>query len=948
MGNLWRIGRSLLRGYRSAEGDSSSDSDHPPVAAVICACGFVLTTRRAEYRQIVPCPQCEAEIFVYPRSPYPQPRPPRRKPEPPKEEVASPAGTGATTEPVTRGRKRPPRARPRPDQGSEAGVQEELAKADRTESTAADRSAAVAAAVAEQPRAEPVPRLEFPRRPWWQRKGTIAAAIALFVLVAAVISVRQARKAAYRRALVEHWRAAQEALKEGDLAAALTSFEQVHQALVLLGEDSPERSAVAHLTLQALAIRDLAPQSPQDLFAGIGTPGWDVTFERTLKGRSVLVEAVLQPEGEGYRLDLVSFAGDSTVHWAVPRGSELDRAEVLRGQRVVIAGYLDRTEEDGDRGHIVRLEPDSLRLLTSIELLRAVGWPVDALTEEAVERQAQVLFESEGVERQVADVRQRPPRRDVGLRRMLLTMAARLLTEAPVASAWSVPCNAVTPRLYVPLIYPAQTDDRELFAHELRPDPQLFGRRLRVYGKFKTRIQRVHLRLEHCSVPFVIRRPDLFPRGQTWLYVIGVLERQNGSIVFRADEVRPAPSPAERVSSELRAVGQHDVTALRRLLERVRKLAELYDEADLRNLEKEIERRIRSAELVRIDEGDYESLLAYVRRYERQLDEDTRRILLHRAALWMIEALEKRQAARSQDWLKVAERIKELFPRSAQPAPSARVIEPDYLKDPDQFYQTHPQERHVLERLLLARVYRHYLARRAEEVAEPGLLAVAEEAQRLLPEYPELTEALLNRWLDAQRRRLGELSRSELADVLKVVRERPGDEPLALELHREWLRLRERRLAPDDAVGRLALAREYQDVLKDPDEAARLLLEAIALDESLQEARDRLLSLGYRLRRGQWLTPDGKPVQLERGSPGPSEGASRGLPSRGDLPEDVRRILGGDPGRVARLGTASGVLEQWYYATEATLVVVEFRALGSLRTVQAVHVLRTDRTARAR
>lgn len=248
-----------------------------------------------------------------------------------------------------------------------------------------------------------VPGLEapYPRRKLLTKRTLVPLTI-LFVLVmiggVTYVSVRQARREAMQREVLEQWRVAQAALKDGDLATALSAFERVHRAVRTLGEADASQSPVAHLTEEALALRDLVDAPPADLFDDLASPEWPTLFRTTLKGRAVLIEAQLLKEGDTFYLDLLSFADGNQVRWAVAAGSELDRIGEPPQRRVLLVGRLERVEPAGNGEYIAWLEPSSVRLISSDELLKAFGWPDDPVTLETVEWQRESLFRSEATE----------------------------------------------------------------------------------------------------------------------------------------------------------------------------------------------------------------------------------------------------------------------------------------------------------------------------------------------------------------------------------------------------------------------------------------------------------------------------------------------------------------------------------------------------------------------
>jgi tetratricopeptide (TPR) repeat protein len=301
------------------------------------------------------------------------------------------------------------------------------------------------------------------------------------------------------------------------------------------------------------------------------------------------------------------------------------------------------------------------------------------------------------------------------------------------------------------------------------------------------------------------------------------------------------------------------------------------------------------------------------------------------------------RAANSEEAKAVVTRIEAFFPGASRPVPPEQEgdlarWEAPYAKDPAAAYRaSNARARSALDHRLWADAVQRSIEKQAAENPKE-MLNLAEDASKRLPDRPSLATKLLERGLGAESRSVGELRLSEVDSLATLYRERLKQPEKAKELYRSWLDdQRNHRLSPRDAEGRIALARQYEDLLDDRATATSLLRDAWSIDPGSREVADAFLRRGFRKVNGQWVegskaraardaTPEkgeGEATAADRKletvnvSGGESGGAGRGSGATGDsllnaTPSQVLAKLA-KPDRRVRIATQGRVIEQWIY-----------------------------------
>lgn len=278
-------------------------------------------------------------------------------------------------------------------------------------------------------------------------------------------------------------------------------------------------------------------------------------------------------------------------------------------------------------------------------------------------------------------------------------------------------------------------------------------------------------------------------------------------------------------------------------------------------------------------------------------------------------------AAKGREFNDVIGAINRFFPQAAKDLASGTIplgrLEEAYKSDPAATYREAPAGlRGALNRRLYADALQRVLETEAAQDPARGV-ALAQQAEAELPERPSLATQLLTQGLDAVRRNVGVLHLSELKTIAQRYREKLRNPQSALELYRDWLKLRRERLSDTDSEGHQSLAVLYEELLQDRSTAIDLLRKAWKIEPGSKEVAEAFRARGYRRVGDEWLASN---PAAETGDPASSEAsqaARLALDSssslRGKTPEEVAQKLGAKPNRKAYSGTKGQLIEQWIY-----------------------------------
>lgn len=455
-----------------------------------------------------------------------------------------------------------------------------------------------------------------------------------------------------------------------------------------------------------------------------------------------------------------------------------------------------------------------------------------------------------------------------------------------------------------------------LEVHELEATPQSYlNRDLIVAGRFRSATAG-EMSLVDSRIVFRVPVRSSTLRNADAVEAHGRLAREGDRWVFTAEKVARVPPARDEFAQRRRLIPDDNLGALLDLGRWVRRRADWYDDEELRRLADAALRDAVKQQRARLARsGDAEGLwkLALQAASEGLPAEEVDALRHHALHLELGSAMSPGQLAA------LRARARDLFPRSREPAGAGPLPLDAYRSDPLRAYDAQtPEGRGVLERLLLTEIIARELdARAAEAGAKLGELAA--QARREVPDRPEVVARLELAAVRYDARDPSRLARGRLVQLADELRrlEQPRE---AEALLRGGLAAARTRLDSQDADGRVELADAYLSLLGDHAAAGELLLEAWALAPRLPELPEKLSDLGYVLQGQRWRPSADAPSQ--GASPAPANPLQPGTPET-----TVTGILG-QPSRVSRVITGSGVTEQWIYDGPPRLDVYLRRATG--------------------
>jgi len=459
-----------------------------------------------------------------------------------------------------------------------------------------------------------------------------------------------------------------------------------------------------------------------------------------------------------------------------------------------------------------------------------------------------------------------------------------------------------------------------IWIHELETNPKLVGQEVVVEGRFSGRERRAdrdQLKLRNSAVEFRIPADldlKLPSATRVWVRVTGKLEKAGDKLFMRIKSAeRITETDADRYQAAAARIGSRDARAWDDLAARTEGLAKFYgDDAELTALARGARLKgLRAAELSLTTDRSAELLALADRAQSLDVGDDEVCRMRHKALRWQFDSLAAAAATTPDKWNDVAKRIAELLPDSQTPLKASDASIADlYRNNPLAVYETEKASRPVCDRQFwIEATARAILA--AADKPDADLMNLAQEARRLTPDHPDLARTLIERWAAAEPAKLAALPASRRARGVRKLadtyRTELGTPDRARAVLRDWLDERRRELGKRDADGRVQLARDYRSDGQDDETAARLLIEAIAIEPDLPAAATELQSLGYEKGAEGWAKKSDRTAANDP-RPGPrSKQAELQM-----TPAQVRERLGNPkPEDVVRWATAGRVLEQW-------------------------------------
>ncbi|MBI3861688.1 MAG: hypothetical protein HY290_07315 [Planctomycetia bacterium] len=379
----WRAVAEKLLGRRASEPASSYEID--------CACGRKVGGTRGSTEHVAYCVACGTALFVLPQSVYPRPR------ANPAEPAASPKTDRARRKPVVISEppvaERPPEAPP-PSQ-RESGTARNGLRTGRELPAPPEQASP-------QPRSLAGPR---PRRRIVTPVRLVLAGVAAVISLTVWWSLRVAAHSQAERTIVTASRLAQQALEENDLAQAARHFQEVRQALDVLGRTDSRAREMRQTADEITASAELARSSLFDILheaaattTRSGKAMWDDTFRSSYRDEWVLIDAHVTRTAEpaSGRKFSIEFPLADGADRAVVVGDLACFERIVQGgssQRVIFAAQLEDVVRDagGEKSWQFVLRPATAFLWAAPDNLERIGVDVDDDTRRLLADQSGLL-----------------------------------------------------------------------------------------------------------------------------------------------------------------------------------------------------------------------------------------------------------------------------------------------------------------------------------------------------------------------------------------------------------------------------------------------------------------------------------------------------------------------------------------------------------------------------
>ena len=151
---------------------------------------------------------------------------------------------------------------------------------------------------------------------------------------------------------------------------------------------------------------------------------------------------------------------------------------------------------------------------------------------------------------------------------------------------------------------------------------------------------------------------------------------------------------------------------------------------------------------------------------------------------------------------------------------------------------------------------------------------------------------------------------------MQAYREKLSDPQAALQVYRDWLKIKCGKLSETDAEGPVSLAANYEELLQDRVAARELLERAWRIDPGSKDVAEAFRTRGYRRVKDQWVdegptTAGGEASRPGTESPRSEPSTTQGL--RGKTPDEVRQLMASQPDGKVISGTKGQIIEQWIF-----------------------------------
>lgn len=439
--------------------------------------------------------------------------------------------------------------------------------------------------------------------------------------------------------------------------------------------------------------------------------------------------------------------------------------------------------------------------------------------------------------------------------------------------------------------------------------PRLLNSLLRVEGRLASHGKR-QLRLMKCDLLFRLTEDQEKLLGSArHLELTGRLmrEQETGRIFFEVTSLKTLPHDRHRLldrESQLKNAKAADWYELARWAD---ERGRFYEDAELLTLAQTYYTRGVQQEWRELRGDDLAGRLRLATQArEWRLAPEFHNELLHEALhMWWNRALVAQDPLA--EWTALLERIEADWPTALHPLDEwPTELAAAYWQDPLAVYRrAEASRRLVLQRIFATEVLLKKILATAERDRLSDL-EIVQSIETLMPERRALADQYRDKSFQTFLQNAGAFSKTELLEYVQQLRQQHKSDK-ATQLIRQWLRARAQRLSPSGgAPERLALADDYWSLLQDEATAVALLESARQLEPESEDVERRFRELGYRWTGSRWV----KSAEPEQPAPQPPTQLAVGLTA-----SEVREIQG-NPTRVAKVLSASGVDEYWTYGEE--------------------------------
>lgn len=453
--------------------------------------------------------------------------------------------------------------------------------------------------------------------------------------------------------------------------------------------------------------------------------------------------------------------------------------------------------------------------------------------------------------------------------------------------------------------------------------------------------------LQKCSkeIKFVSERDLPSATGSDVAEVSGRLQRDETTqqIFFFVERVKVIDNDLLRVQKQRRDLPKNDAAAWYALGDWALKRAKFYGKTDdplyaesKRIFELAISRERRLME--DRTPKKLRELATKARRYS--IDEAARMSIVHES--YLMDWKNIRLRGESGELLGLATTMASALAGGGDPLADTSVVKDlktRYFVDPQKFYDEAAGDevtRKKLHRILYQKVVEEAIGKEESPDGKNGKV-VAKIIKDYLPERIDEAEAYIVAERNWRLKNVASFLRPEML-ALREEFVKLGEREKAAEVLEKWFAKKESELRRQGVDGLLDLASEYEirhDLLDDDDtdelkavheKIIQTLMDAYRKNPVHRSTKRRLEEYGYRLRNGDWKTPE----EMEQFLNTPRQRAmAEGRVVAGMTGVQVVKSLG-KPDRVSRILTARSVIELWAYgAPGETPLVVRLVRIGN-------------------